>query len=157
MEKYGSCATSGTAGGLNTGIGAGAGGEVALRCGAWPASVSVAKPLAMAATQQSTCLRVIVPLRVGTNAASSPSKARVTERVTFKGQVSTRSREVGPPGSGGMMVTNGQLLAAIYRISPGWIVLIASLAAGIKGFKSSMSFVGATKTTNAKSNFFRFC
>lgn len=56
-----------------------------------------------------------------------------------------------------MVAPNRQLLALIYRISPGWIVLIASLAAGIKGFKSSMSFVGATKPTIARSNFFRFC
>src|SRR5712691_10468427 len=64
MEKYGSCATSGTAGGRNTdGVAcAGAGREIAaLRGVACPASVTVAKPPAIAATQQSTCLCVIVP------------------------------------------------------------------------------------------------
>jgi len=48
MEKCGSCATSGTAGGLNTGVGACSRCEVALRWGAWLASVSVAKPPAAA-------------------------------------------------------------------------------------------------------------
>src|SRR5207247_5417002 len=51
----------GTAGGRNTGGGAGARRDVALRGGAWPASVTVAKPIAMAATQRSTSLCIIVP------------------------------------------------------------------------------------------------
>src|SRR2546422_10387346 len=64
MEKYGACATSGPAGGRNAdGVAcAGAGREIAaLRGVACPASVTVAKPPAIAATQQSTCLCVIVP------------------------------------------------------------------------------------------------
>src|SRR5438128_7600019 len=71
IEKYGSCATSGTAGGRKTGGRAGAGREITLHCGAWPASVSVAKPPAMAATQYNTCLRVIVPSYVTANMPAS--------------------------------------------------------------------------------------
>jgi len=42
----------------------------------------------------------------------------------------------------------------MYLISPALIVFSASLAAGINGYKSAMSFVNATRTTNAKSTFF---